>query len=307
MRPVRSLVFRSLVVATMALAVVTATAPAGAQGPEFQAPAVPSRSIVFTCPPEAVPPAGFADVADDNVHAASIDCLRFRGLTTGVSDTQYRPEDRVSRDQMASIVARLMEESGQSLPAEAADAFDDDDTSVHEANINALAALGVVSGTGERTFDPGRDVTRGQMATFIVRAVESLLDLELATHGARFDDDDDSVHVESIDKAATAAVVVGVDFGRFDPGRSITRDQLASFAIRGLDLVLTRPGWDEAVRLLDACQVELVAQGHDLSASLELVDGSVHKTTQPYLDAVFEEADQARAAGCPRPNSFVTE
>jgi hypothetical protein len=69
---------------------------------------------------------------------------------------------------MASLLARAFE-----LPASRADAFGDDDASVHEASINRLAAAGITTGTDDGGFDPGRGVTRAQLASFLVRALRA--------------------------------------------------------------------------------------------------------------------------------------
>jgi hypothetical protein len=56
------------------------------------------------------------------------------------------------------------------------DAFDDDAASPLQRDIDGLAAAGIVTGTGQhRTYDPARFVTRGQMAGFLARYVESVL------------------------------------------------------------------------------------------------------------------------------------
>lgn len=54
-------------------------------------------------------------------------------------------------------------------------AFTDDDTSVHEADIEYIADLGVTTGCNPPTNDlfcPEDNVTRGQMAAFLVRTLE---------------------------------------------------------------------------------------------------------------------------------------
>ncbi|CAN5746611.1 hypothetical protein BH24ACT2_BH24ACT2_08420 [soil metagenome] len=56
--------------------------------------------------------------------------------------------------------------------------------------------------------------------------------------------------------------------------------------------------------LIEICQVDGIFQAHDLSASLDLKNGTVHHTTQPYLDAVF---DVVAASNCPEPVDLVTE
>jgi len=50
---------------------------------------------------------------------------------------------------------------------------------------------------------------------------------------------------------------------------------MASFVIRALDLVVSRPSWELAVALIETCQVDGIFQAHDLSASLELKNGTV--------------------------------
>ncbi|HSH22660.1 MAG TPA: S-layer homology domain-containing protein [Acidimicrobiales bacterium] len=123
----------------------------------------------------------------DNVHSKAIDCLRHRGLTRGAADNLYQPGGTVDRGQMAAFIARLLRASDIEVPANPTDAFVDDEGSVHEAdiNINALATLGVVRGTGENVYHPDREVTRGQMATLLMGAGEHALDLALTIKPAR--------------------------------------------------------------------------------------------------------------------------
>ena len=61
------------------------------------------------------------------------------------------------------------------LPAAAMDFFVDDAGSVFEADINAIAEAGITLGCNPPTNDrycPTSNVTRAQMASFIVRAVD---------------------------------------------------------------------------------------------------------------------------------------
>jgi hypothetical protein len=49
--------------------------------------------------------------------------------------------------------------------------FTDDNGNVFEADIERLAAAGVTSGCGPTAFCPNDNVTRGQMAAFLHRAL----------------------------------------------------------------------------------------------------------------------------------------
>jgi hypothetical protein len=66
---------------------------------------------------------------------------------------------------MASFLARALHLSGV-----APDAFSDDETSIHEPNINLVARDGIASGCGNGKYCPLANVTRGQMAAFLHRA-----------------------------------------------------------------------------------------------------------------------------------------
>jgi hypothetical protein len=201
--------------------------------------ALGARAVDGSCP-EGVPEDGFTDVEDSNTHEAAVDCLVAWGITTGTSATTYSPSIPVSRAQMASFIARLIDESGGVLP-EGDDAFTDDEDeafAAHERNINRLAAAGIAAGRGDGTFDPGAPVSRAQMATFLVRAFEYREDDTLAAGADYFWDDDGSVHAANIDAAATMGFTGGHPDGSFGADAPVQRDQMASFLTRVLDLLV---------------------------------------------------------------------
>ena len=90
-------------------------------------------------------PASTSDAFDDDdgsVHAENIDALAAAGVVLGRVDGTYGPTEHVSRAQMASyLAAALGFATGAALPP-GTDVFDDDDGSVHEHNINAVASAG---------------------------------------------------------------------------------------------------------------------------------------------------------------------
>ncbi len=191
-----------------------------------------------------VPEDGFRDVPADNVHEPAIDCAVALGLATGTSSTTYTPQAPVTRAQMATFVVRLLKANGTYLGTAAPDAFDDDNGSAHEQAINQLAAIGLVRGTGERTYSPGGAVTRGQMATYLVRTYERHRRVELPQALARFADVDGTTHQRSIDQAAGLRVASGVSPTAYAPDRTVGRDQMARFlaSAHGCMGVLLRDG-----------------------------------------------------------------
>ncbi len=109
--------------------------------------------------------------------------------------------------------------------------FRDDDGSPHEPDIEKIAAAGITRGCGEDRFCPTNSVTRGEMASFLARALELP-----SSNTDTFDDDDDSPHEADIEKIAAADITLGCREGRFCPTNSVTREQMASFLVRAFDL-----------------------------------------------------------------------
>ena len=135
------------------------------------------------------------------------------------------------------------------VPATSADAitsgrFDDDDGSIHESNIEALAAAGITLGCSSdgTLFCPGDPVTREQMASFLTRGLQ----LAPAPSAGFLDVVPGSVHAANIDSLAAAGITLGCspDGSLFCPGDPVTREQMASFLVRGLGLTPITPGVD---------------------------------------------------------------
>ena len=121
-------------------------------------------------------PLRFRDVSSDSAHADAIARLAAAGIIDGATSTTFRPRDPVTRAQTASLVAATMEHStGAALPR-GRDTFTDDNGSAHEANIDRLAATGVVTGVGGFRYDPSSSVTRGAMASVLMRASAQLVE-----------------------------------------------------------------------------------------------------------------------------------
>lgn len=121
--------------------------------------------------------------------------------------------------------------------------FYDDDGNVHEGSIEAIAALGITRGCNPPIDDrycPAAAVTRGQMAAFLVRALEVG---PVSTD--YFDDDAGSVFEEDINRLAAAGITRGCNppaNDRFCPSSVVTRQQMAAFLVRGFGYVDAGPG-----------------------------------------------------------------
>jgi beta-xylosidase len=108
---------------------------------------------------------------------------------------------------------------------------------VHRPSVDCVAwwqvAAGVTSGEGGRQYLPKAGVTRGQMATFLARAIVRSGG-QLPDGRDTFVDDRASVHQDAINRLAAAGVVAGVDKRHYAPDRLVTREQLATLLMRAL-------------------------------------------------------------------------
>lgn len=115
--------------------------------------------------------------------------------------------------------------------------FCDDDGSVHEGAIEAIAAKGITYGCNppeNDRFCPDQRVSRGAMAAFLTRALH-------LSGGKSFDfvDDNGSSFESAIESLAAAGITRGCNppnNTRFCPNDYVTRGQMASFLARALDL-----------------------------------------------------------------------
>jgi hypothetical protein len=195
------------------------------------------RDIEAGCPDSRVTSAGFTDTGG-SAFTTEIDCVVWWQIASGRSASTYGPDLSTNRAQMASFFANLIRETGGELPDNPPSAFGDTGGSVHGANIDALAAIGVVAGTSATTYSPSRSVTRGQMATFISRTYEYLTGEELVGDQDFFGDDNGSVHENAINAIAQVGITGGDASGNFRPDGNVTRGAMAAFLARTLDLLV---------------------------------------------------------------------
>lgn len=142
--------------------------------------------------------------------------------------------------------------------------FFDDDDSVHEGGIEAIAAEGITEGCNppqNTEYCPGEDVTRAQMATFVARA----LNLGPATDDY-FTDDEDSVHEGGINRIREVGITEGCNpptNDQFCPDQTMTRGQMAAFLARAFDFAPTDEDFfvDDEGHLFERAINRMAAEG----------------------------------------------
>lgn len=131
--------------------------------------------------------------------------------------------------------------------AQAGPSFVDTTGTSHEVAVDRLVAAGLIQGCSEDRFCSTAELTRGQMASILSRALGlgdavadggddvALAEADVET-AASFVDTEASVHGEAIQQLAAAGLVGGCEEGRFCPDDSLTRGQLATLLVAAFDL-----------------------------------------------------------------------
>ena len=206
-------------------------APAPSPGPEPEPDPEPGPVASCAASRSTSP---FADVAASNRHRDDIDCLRQRGIVHGHTDGSYRPVEGVRRQELASLLAQSLESSGYALPG-GQHGFADVAPNTHEAAIAGLTAAGILRGRSDDRFDPLATVTRAQLASTLIRALDwAHQRSHVATTASPFTDVHGSPHAPAIHTAYELGLTNGRTADRYDPGAPVRREQLATFLVRVL-------------------------------------------------------------------------
>lgn len=175
---------------------------------------------------QAQPALTFADIDADSVHGEAVAALSEAGITRGCANDRYCPHRPVTRAQMASFLARALDLSASGEP-EFRDVAAGD---LHADAIAAVTEAGITRGCQEGAYCPSRSVTRGQMASFLARA----LDLPDAGQPSFSDVPRGWIHGPAVAAITHAGITNGCSAAAYCPDQPVTRAQMASFLHRAL-------------------------------------------------------------------------
>jgi len=125
------------------------------------------------------------------------------------------------------VLSMILGSFGMAFAAPATDVAD----TKYEDAVNMLTELDVISGYTDGTFKPGKEVTRAEMATFIIKALN--LD-EYATAGSSFADMEGHWADGFVGYAASLQIVAGRTATTFDPDALVTYDEAITMMVQAL-------------------------------------------------------------------------
>lgn len=120
------------------------------------------------------------DIADTK-YEESVNCLVKLGIINGYQDATFRPENQITRAEMAKI---LLTAKGEKVDTTKIDStYFEDVTSEHWAlaYINAAYENKLIEGYGDKTFKPDAEVTYAEAITMVIRMLGYRSNVEMST------------------------------------------------------------------------------------------------------------------------------
>lgn len=112
----------------------------------------------------------FADVSKDAWYFNYVEVCAQLGVVNGYEDGEFKPNNLISRQEMAAMIYRTAQVMGTTLTPVVAEKTFDDANQIYDYAKEAVSALqkaGIVSGTSDTTFEPTAGCTRAQAATIM--------------------------------------------------------------------------------------------------------------------------------------------
>ena len=167
----------------------------------------------------------FSDVPSSKYFAEAVYDLAERNIIGGYPDGTFKPGNSITRGQAAAMIAKLMKLDTDNVKNPR---FKD----VSRGNgyykaIAAMAEKGIIRGYGDGRFGPNDPITRGQMASILVKAFD-LPRYDFSSHKSPFEDVKKGTgHDSNILNIYRLGITGGTAPDRFSPNVSITRGQAA--------------------------------------------------------------------------------
>jgi len=145
------------------------------------------------------------------------------GYLNGMSETEFCPDDNVTREQFAKM---LISARGIYYPNQSCDFSDLDENHWAYSYIAAAVQAGIITGYEDGSFGIGKNISRQEMAVMAARINK---EFSVKNPQATFVDQNEigSWAADSVKKMQMAGIISGMPDGKFAPNLSATRAQAA--------------------------------------------------------------------------------
>jgi len=179
----------------------------------------------------------FSDVPYDHWAYVYIQGIYNAGLTSGYLDGSYRPENPVTRAEMAIFIQKGIGGSTFTPPApDGSHPFSDITGHWAEAWIEELYDTGMTGGYPDGTYRPEHHVTRAQIAIFFLKAKHGNTYTPPPASGGSFPDVSGHWAEAWIEQLIAEGITSGYPDGTFKPDITVTRAEMAVFLVKTFNL-----------------------------------------------------------------------
>ncbi len=120
----------------------------------------------------------FTDVNGSAWYAGAIRTAAEAGLISGYTDGSFKPGSPITRQEMATVLAKAIKYTGKSLNADPAALakFSDADSipAWSQAAVAEIAAEGIIQGATDGSFAPQKLATRAEAVTMLEKTLKTL-------------------------------------------------------------------------------------------------------------------------------------
>ncbi|MBQ3427241.1 MAG: S-layer homology domain-containing protein [Clostridia bacterium] len=184
-------------------------------------------TVPSTATPNAAGSSWFTDVPIDAWYYGFIKAAFDAGLMNGISETEFAPEEELTRAMFATVIYRM----AGSPETDAVNTFADVPAgSYYEKAVAWAYASGIITGYDEDTFAPDDKITREQMAALMWRYAAYIgIDTSTAAElGFRDTAEISEYAVPAMEWVCAAGIITGYDDNTLRPAANATRAQTAA-------------------------------------------------------------------------------
>lgn len=127
--------------------------------------------------PAAVEPSQFSDVAPGAYYASAVSWATANGIVNGYGDNTFRPNNLITREQLAAFLYRYASGKGRDVSDRADLGVFTDAGQIAAYAVEPLrwaAAAGLINGVKATTLSPGGNATRAQAAVILSRFIQHI-------------------------------------------------------------------------------------------------------------------------------------
>ncbi|MET4562060.1 hypothetical protein ABIA69_003230 [Lysinibacillus parviboronicapiens] len=241
-----------------------------------------SAALIATAVVPTASAASFTDIAKSD-HKEGILALADAKIVGGYTDGTFRPNATLTRGNVTKFLGKWLVSEHYQVPADYNKKVrftDLQPASTKDKELLQYAALiydtGISKGTNNK-LSPSENITREQMASYLVSAIETVYDIDLI---AKYKEENYKSSITDLKNTSieNREAVIALEYAKitnvkaFNPANTLTRGQFASFLHRTMtnidDMIKEHALLIQTVKVVDANTLQVT-----------LTDGTSHKVT----------------------------